>query len=140
MTTSRLKTGSAEVRTNVGRLAIVFGILLGILGVGFYIYTEMRSPTALIPVAFGAIFIVLGLLARNDRLRMHVMHAAATIGLVGVLLPIVQVSRKLATGGAVDNAVIEQIMLAMLCAAFVALCIKSFIDAGRRRRQAKQTP
>ena len=47
---------------------IAFGLLMIGLGVGGYLLTG-RHPTALIPAGVGVVFVVLGALARNDRLR-----------------------------------------------------------------------
>jgi hypothetical protein len=39
--------------------------------------------------------------------------------------------------GAIGNATVEQALMALVCGAFVGLCIRSFIQA-RRRRTAQQ--
>jgi hypothetical protein len=80
-------------------------------------------------------------LARNDRLRMHAMHLAALLGLVGFIVPAVRAAPKVGTlfDGTAERpaaiAVASQLLMALLCAVFVGLCIKSFIDARRARRQ-----
>jgi len=119
-------------------IAILFGVLLNLFSIGFYFYTEMKSPTALIPAAFGVLFIVLGVLARNEKLRMHAMHGAALLALIGIVVPAIRVIPKLAAGGSLDDAVVGNLIFIVLCAGFLVLCVKSFIDARRRRKQAEQ--
>src|SRR5207253_7402475 len=73
-------------------VSILFGLLLVGLGVDGYADvvgligpTEPHSPTALIPAYFGAALILCGLIALNENLLKHAMHAAAMVGLVGLL-------------------------------------------------------
>jgi hypothetical protein len=121
----------------VGPVTILFGVLLLALGGGFFFGTGSEHFTALIPAAFGLVFIVLGALARQDNLRKHVMHAAAALGLIGVIVPLVQVVRKLSPSTLENPAAIEQLLMAVLCALFVALCVRSFIIARRSRAQSR---
>jgi membrane-bound ClpP family serine protease len=119
----------------MGPIAIVFGALFVILGVVGFAFRESDSPTPLIPAAFGIVLIVLGLLARQDRLRMHVMHLAALVGLVAFVVPLVMVIRALVNGISSERAFTMQALMSAGAAVFLALCIKSFIDARRRRQQ-----
>ncbi|MBX9681273.1 MAG: hypothetical protein K2X38_21155 [Gemmataceae bacterium] len=119
-------------------LAIVFGLALTVLGGGLYgMSPEPRSPTALIPSAFGIALILCGVIARNEKVRMHAMHFAALIGLVGAVYPAYRAFSAMAGGRSVDLAVGGQLAMAGLCAVFVVLCVKSFIDA-RRVRKARE--
>lgn len=114
--------------------AILFGrllILLGIIGYGYGIYSGAASFTALIPAIFGLILMVLGHIASSkESLRKHIMHAAVVVGLLGFLLP---AGRILSTLGnfKFSFAAAMLILMAVLCGAFVALCVKSFIDTRR---------
>jgi len=121
-------------------IAIVFGILLTILGGGMYVYTEMNSITALIPAFFGVPLIVLGFIARNEKFRMHAMHVAALLGLVGFAMPAYMVVAGLVRGQDFNLAKGEQAAMAVLCLIFLVLCVKSFIEAriARRLREAAQ--
>lgn len=120
-------------------LAIVFGLALTVLGGGLYRMAEpeSRSLTALIPSAFGIALVLCGLIARNEKARMHAMHFAALLGLVGTAFPAYRAIRAMAGGRSVDLAVGGQLAMAGLCAVFVVLCVKSFIDA-RRARKARE--
>jgi uncharacterized membrane protein len=126
----------------VGPIAILFGVLLMLLGVGFYFGTDRVSATALIPAAFGLVLVVLGALARQDKLRKHVMHAAAALGLIGFILAVARLLMVFFSEAepgketVKENIETELALMAVLCAAFVGLCIRSFIAARRSRARS----
>jgi hypothetical protein len=141
----------------VGPITVVFGVMLIVLGLVGFVASGAASVTALIPTFFGLPLVGLGLLARNERLRMHVMHAAALIGLIGLVVPAIRALPKLpelvstgrvvvaADGGERDAtfAIVMQLLMALICGVFVGLCVKSFIDARiarARRAAAEGTP
>ena len=110
----------------------IFGLLLTALGLGGYFLTGTSSATALIPALFGLFLIVLGFIARGERARKHAMHAASMVGLIGL---IVAGGSLLMTPQDVRPplAVYGQIAMALLSAVFLALCVKSFINARKAR-------
>ncbi|HEX8249062.1 MAG TPA: hypothetical protein VF599_12865 [Pyrinomonadaceae bacterium] len=116
--------------------AIACGILLILIGIIGYLYGMMNgnaSLTALIPAAFGLVLAILGAAARaKENLRMHLMHGAVLVGLLGFLAIIGDFIR---TGFRFEAsaAVISKILTALVCLIFVILCVKSFIDARRSR-------
>jgi drug/metabolite transporter (DMT)-like permease len=116
--------------------AIACGILLILIGVIGYIYGLLNgnaSLTALIPAVFGIVLAILGYLAKSkENLRMHIMHAAVLIGLLGFLIPAWRVLSKF-NQLELSAAVVSQVSMALVCLVFVILCIKSFIDARRNR-------
>ena len=112
-----------------------------VLGVGGFFLTGGVSPTALIPVLFGVILMVAGVISlKKPDLLKHAMHGAAVVALLGIF----GTARSLGKLGPVFDgtaerpaAVISQAVMAILCLVFLILCIKSFIDV-RRARQAAQ--
>ena len=114
--------------TTIGIAAAL--ILIGVVG---YVATERQSVTALIPAFLGLLLLALGWLAGNEAYRKHAMHAVAVFALLGLLGTIGGLIRLL--GGTTTPAAISQGLTAILTGALLALCVKSFIDARRRRAQ-----
>ena len=119
---------------------ILFGALLVMLGATSYTNAKPNeltgnvSPTALIPAGFGAALVVCGVLALNEKIRKHAMHAAAMVGLLGVVGGLVPLIRSLAKGNEFDPnapATRSGLLMTIVCAVFVGMCVKSFIDARR---------
>jgi hypothetical protein len=123
-------------------VTIGLGIWLILLGLGSYFGTERVSVTALIPAAFGVVFLVLGLLGYRDNLRKHVMHAAAALALIGFLgtaARLVPALLKYLRNEPIEHpiAVLATAIMAVSCAVFVWLCVRSFIAARRARKQER---
>ena len=72
----------------MAKLALGFGLALIGLGAWGYLGATAghASLTALIPAAVGGLLLACGLVALREGLRMHAMHAAALVGLLGTLL------------------------------------------------------
>jgi hypothetical protein len=120
-------------------LALLVGVALVALGLGTWIGTGAQAPTALIPAVLGLLIAGAGLLARNPRLRMHAMHAAVLVALLGVLGCIPGVLRLPALlGGTAERpvAVVAQTLTFVICLAFVVSAVRSFIEARRSRASA----
>jgi len=119
---------------------IGFGVVLILLGLGGYFGTGRVSLTALIPAAFGLLLAVFGAMARDDKKRKMAMHIAVTVGLLGFLgtVPGLLKIGALLSGGEVARpaAVVSQSIMAVLMAVYVAMCVKSFIDARKKRASA----
>lgn len=119
---------------------VAIGAALVVLGIAGYVAASGASPTALIPSVFGTALVILGWLAYDDRRRKTAMHIAAAVGLLGFLGSLRGLLRLpgLLTGAAVERplAVASQSIMAALTGVFVALCVKSFIDARRPRSRA----
>lgn len=114
---------------NMPKLAIAIGSLLVIQGIGFYVGTDSKSVTALIPAFVGLPILLMGILALKESARMHAMHVAAALGVLGILAAVV----RIATAGLTLSAAgVSQAIMALLAGGFVLLCVKSFIDARRR--------
>jgi hypothetical protein len=124
---------------------IVTALLLIVLGLVGYFGSAEASPskTALIPAAFGIVLLVLGLVALRDRIRKHAMHAAAAVGLIGLLAAGGRGATKIGALFSADptinkRPIIMILLMAAVCLAFVALCVKSFVDARRRQAAASK--
>jgi hypothetical protein len=120
--------------------SLVVGIGLVILGLGAYFGLGRESVTALIPAFFGVPLVILGAVAAKSsgKLRMHLMHAAAVLALLGLVgswggVPDVF---KLMGGAelARPEASVAKAIMALLCVALLAISIKSFISARMSRK------
>ena len=123
----------------MAKVTIVFGVILLVLGIGFFVVTGSTHPTALIASGFGVVLLLCGVLASTSDAgrRMLWMHIAVTVGLFGFLFPgFMTVKALLAAHGAPlprPTATAEQGVMAVICLIFVALCVRSFIAARRGR-------
>src|SRR5262245_15517346 len=97
----------------------------------------MVSITALIPAAFGLLLVAFGSAARNENRSKMAMHIAVVVGLVGFLATVSGLLQlpALVSGVQVARpaAVISKSIMAVLTGIYVGLCVKSFVDARRRR-------
>ena len=110
-----------------------FGIILILLGLASYVLTGRTSVTALIPAIFGAVFVILALVARNESARKHAMHAAVAIALIGLLATLGRLVPALTDGQLARPAVLAQLAMSLLLAVYIALGVKSFKEARRAR-------
>jgi len=124
---------------NMPRITIAYAVLLIVLGLGGYFGSGGSSFTALIPAFFGAVVLILGLLALKEPLRKHMLHLAAALGLLGFLGTAGGLAGlfTMVTGGAVERpmATISRSIMALLSLGFFGLCLKTFVDARRAQRQ-----
>ena len=117
------------------RLAILFGVLLILVGIGGYtLGGENKSPTALIPAFVGLLLAVCGAIGlTGPGARKHAMHAAAAIGLLGFLAAAGRLLSSLMRGNIPPALTISALaLMAVLCGLFVVLCVGSFVSARRR--------
>ncbi len=125
------------------KITIVFGLLLcGLSAAVLLIKQEFKMGTWLIPSAVGLPLLLLGLVAaKSASSRMHVMHAAVTIALLGGLVAFVQGIRQVIGLLFQDKPILPLAAgmiwtMTLLCFIFVGLCVQSFI-AARKARQSK---
>lgn len=106
-------------------------ILIGLIGYGYGLTTANASLTALIPAAFGLLLVIFGLIAQSkENLRKHLMHAAVLVALLGFLASAGRLVSKLSQI-TLSMAYVSQILMAVICLAFVILSVKSFINARK---------
>jgi uncharacterized membrane protein HdeD (DUF308 family) len=123
----------------MAKLTMAFGGLLILIGIGGFVLTGSTYPTALIPSVIGAIILVSGILAQTEdaKRRMLWMHIAVAVGLLGALATIKSTwdVTQLARGVVYPHpiAVEEKGLTFLVCAIFVAFCVRSFIAVRRSR-------
>jgi uncharacterized membrane protein HdeD (DUF308 family) len=124
----------------LGKLTMFFGVLLVALGVTAYYLTDSMHTTQLAPAVLGLALLLCGALANTEdsRRRMLWMHVAVTLGLLGFLASgaLVVLAFVWAHGVPFGEPMTVESRGAMcvLCAIFVALCVRSFIAARRGRK------
>ncbi len=118
--------------------AIMFGVLLilvGIIGYGYGMMNGAASLTAMIPAIFGILLALLGYLAKmKENLRKHLMHAAivvALLGFLGTVSSFIKLPALFAGTAERPAAVAAQFATAVICLIFIILSVKSFIDARK---------
>ena len=121
---------------NMPRIIFIFSAIFVVLGVAAYVGTGMQSWTALIPAIFGFLLALAGGFSLKS--LKHGGHIAALLGILGFLGSVkglVKLPAFLA-GAPVERpaAIIAQAIMAVLCVVFIALCVKSFIDARRGKK------
>ena len=121
----------------MAKLAIGFGVALIALGLyGYFSVDVGRSVTALIPAIAGALLFICGVAALNPAMRMHAMHGAAMVGVLGFLAPLGRMIPQTIKGNPPHGlAGFSQIAMCVLCLLFVILCVRSFIAARKARQQ-----
>jgi uncharacterized membrane protein len=112
----------------------LIGFLLVVLGLVGYLATGRASVTALIPALFGAVFLLLAMVARNPNVRRHVMHAAVALALLGVLGTLPRIIPAIGAGRLGRPAVLAQIAMALVLLIYIAFGVKSFIEARKARQ------
>lgn len=119
---------------NVSALALGIGSLLVLTGLGGF--AAYGSPTALIPLGFGVALGACGLVARNEKLRKHAMHAAAAVALLGFVPSVpglLGIPALLAGEATRPAAVVLRSAMALLCLVFLVAAVRSFVAARRAR-------
>ena len=113
------------------RISIGFGI--GLILVGIAGFMPHHAPTALIPTYLGILLIICGIVAMKPNLRMHAMHGAVTLALLGFLASAGRLVVSLSKPQIDSLAASCLSVMAVLCGLFVFLCVRSFIAARRSR-------
>jgi len=120
-------------------ITMLTGAVLILIGVGGYFATGQVHLTALIPAAFGLIFVLAGAVARSwPASRKHIMHLIVSVALLAVFGTVGGLARLVNWGlaGAAPErpaAAIAQGLTAVVCAIFIGLAVRSFILARRAR-------
>ena len=126
----------------MAKTTIIFGVLLMILGAVGYFGTGSAHPTALIPSWFGLALSAGGILAISPnegrrKLFMHINVVVGALGCIGALVAAIQ-GYGAARSAGVDpdmKAFAAKLAMFVLCAIYVNLCVRSFIEARRSRQE-----
>jgi hypothetical protein len=123
--------------THLAKLTIGFGVLLVAISAGFWFAMGRAESAALHPAGVGMVLILCGLLANTENVkrRMLWMHIAVTFGLIGFLITGIRAGLNLLRGTVSVNPVAfdERAVVAVVCFAYIVLCVRSFISARRTR-------
>jgi hypothetical protein len=125
------------------KITMVFGLLLCALTVAILILTggDFSSMTIFIPTFVGVPLFFLGLFGvlRPD-LRMHLMHGAAALGLLGALAALgrgIPQLFKIARGEVVEWLPVSMVWgMILICITYVLVCVESFVSARKARLAA----
>lgn len=121
----------------MAKISITFGVILILLGLISYFGISSESITALIPAFLGIPVLILGIIALNEKYLKHAMHAATILILLGFVGTTIRVLPVIFSGDEIKNpdAVKVQLVMTLICLAFLILAVKSFIDARRARKE-----
>jgi len=121
----------------VPSITIALGVALVVVGLAGYFLTGAVSLTALIPAGFGVLIALAGVVARDDRLRKHAMHAAvlvALLGFLGSIRGVLQIGDLFNGTAARPAAVVAQTIMAVLTLGYIVMAVRSFVKARASRR------
>ena len=117
--------------------SIVFGIIIIVVSIVFYIGTYQASMTALIPGIMGIAMIICGLLARQENICKHLMHVSAIIALIGFIATAEGILRliRMLDGVEVERSIafIQMAISSVIFLIYVILAFQSFREARRER-------
>ena len=114
----------------MAKITQIVGLVLIVVGLVAYAATGFASVTALLPALLGLVIGVLGLVAPRAEWGHHAIHAALVIALLGALGSLQPI------GGLADGeaAAITSLVTVLVCAVYIALGVRSFVNARRARQ------
>jgi hypothetical protein len=123
------------------RWTILFGLLLVVIGLGGYYFSDAKQPMTLIPAVLGIAMFVCGVVAAQGAMRMLAMRVAALIGMIGFVGPMVTIFNDITniTNTANTAEVLAKGLTSALCLMFVLICVNSFLEARRVRTAGMNT-
>ncbi len=124
----------------MARLALVFGSVLVVLGIGAFLLAGASNKvmTALIPAAVGIIMVLLAAITRkNHAASRAAMHAAALLNLLGAAAGLFMGMPNILGYFRGDESLwlkaLTQGGMGLICLAFLILCLRSFVQARALR-------
>lgn len=125
----------------MAKVTIGYALALIILGLVGFFGTDGTHYTALIPTGFGLVFLVLGIVALNEKAKKHALHAASALALLGILGTLGGLVKALkmifGTQPERPEAVVAQAVMCIMSVGIFVLYGKSFVDARIRRKAAE---
>ncbi|HSF99692.1 MAG TPA: hypothetical protein VLA20_01130 [Vicinamibacterales bacterium] len=112
------------------------GAVLIALGLVAYLASGLASLATLIPAAFGAVLVGLGVAAKVDghvQTMMHFAMVVALLGLIGSVGQVFELPALLSGTAESPAAVMARAAMAVLLIGYLALGVRSFIAARRAR-------
>lgn len=125
--------------TFIGAAALI------LLGIGVFLGSGTQSATAMIPAFVGLPIALAGLIALKPSLRMHAMHAAVLVALLGTLAGLgmgLQKSLEWAINGEPSSkplAIVSMLAMGGICLTMMVVYVQSFV-AVRRQRKVSAIP
>ena len=116
----------AWVLANMPIVGIMQGFFLIVIGIIFYLFPEdKQSVTALIPSFIGLGLLIPGYLAyTNENMKMHAMHAAVLVSLMGTLGGAMGLPDMIA--GDFNRPTIARLLLLIFCGEYMIFSIMIF--------------
>lgn len=109
------------------KLTLALGGVLIVLGIAAYVVTGAESITAMLPAFLGVPILIAGLVAQaKPDVHRHAVHAALLFAVVGAIGSLGGVFR-----GEFGTAAVVSLLTIVLCLAYVAVGVRSFIAARR---------
>ncbi len=113
------------------KITLAFAGALVLLGLATWLGAGRTSVTAMIPSFFGIPLGLAGVIALRDKWRKHAMHVAAAIALIGALGAFSRALPALSLSEPIRLATLSQLVMGTALLVYLALCIRSFIQARR---------
>ena len=123
----------AWILGNMPLVGIMQGFFLIVIGIIFYLFPEDKSSvTALIPSFIGLGLLIPGYLAyTNENMKMHAMHVAVLVALIGTLGGAMGIQDAIA--GDWSRPTIARMILLLTCGEYMIFSIMSFRQARIKR-------
>ena len=123
----------AWILGNMPLVGIMQGFFLVVLGIIFYLFPEDKSSvTALIPSFIGLGLLIPGYLAyTNENMKMHAMHVAVLVALIGTVGGAMGIQDAIA--GDWSRPTIARMILLLTCGEYMIFSIMSFRQARVKR-------
>jgi hypothetical protein len=123
----------AWILGNMPLVGIMQGFFLVVLGIIFYLFPEDKSSvTALIPSFIGLGLLIPGYLAyTNENMKMHAMHVAVLVSLIGTVGGAMGIQDAIA--GDWSRPTIARMILLLTCGEYMIFSIMSFRQARIKR-------